>query len=155
MGRANYVCTTCSEHFTRKFSGKRHNYSIHNGSAVIVPYIEYMAGRNSGTYQASHPSWYRRQSRIVADTGSGSSFQPQNSQKSSQFPYGLANSTLMAQQAKLDELKALLAKYTSPAQGYAIFQRAKSQLEEGDDRFLNDMLSQLRMRDSTQGWRPI
>jgi len=144
MGRANYVRTICSEHFTRKFSGKRHNYSIHNGSAVIIPYIEYMAGRNSGTYQASHPSWYRRQSRIVADTRS--SFQPQNSQQSFQFPFG---------SVKLDELKALLAKYTSPAQGYAIFQRAKSQLEEGDDRFLNDMLSQLRMRDSTQGWRPI
>jgi hypothetical protein len=57
----------------------------------------------------------------------------------------------MARQVKLDELKALLAKYTSPAEGYAIFQRAKSQLEEGDDRFLNDVLSQLRMRDSTQG----
>jgi hypothetical protein len=107
-----------------------------------------------GKYQASHSSWYRRQrgfhgnqtniqSRIVADTGS--SFQ-----QSLQFPYGLANSTLMARQVKLDELKALLAKYTSP-EWYAIFQRAKSQLEEGDDRFLNDVLSQLRMRDSTQG----
>jgi hypothetical protein len=162
MGRPNYVCTICSEHFTRKFSGKRHNYSIHNGSAVIVPYIEYMAGRNSGTYQASHPSWYRKQrgfrgnqpsiqSHTVADTRS--SFQPQSSQQSFQFPYGSANSTQMAQQAKLDELKALLAKYTSQAQGYAIFQRAKSQLGEGDDRFLNDMLNQLRIRDSAQPWR--
>jgi hypothetical protein len=112
-----------------------------------------MAGRNSGAYQASHPSWYRRQrgfhgnqpniqSRTVADIGS--SFQPQNSQQSFQFPYGSANSTRMAQHLKLDELKALLAKYTSPAQEYTIFQRAKSQLGEGDDRFLNDMLNQLR-----------
>jgi hypothetical protein len=61
----------------------------------------------------------------------------------------------MAQQVKLDELKALLEKYTSQAQGYGILQWAKSQLAEGDDRFLNDMLNQLRMRDSAQRWRPI
>jgi hypothetical protein len=155
MGRPNYVCTMCSEYFTRKFSAKRHNNNIHDGSAVIVPYIEYMAGRSSGTYQASHPSWYRRQrefhgnhpniqSSTVADTGS--LFQQPFS-----FPYGSGNSTtLMAQQVKLDELNALLAKYTSPAKRYAVFERAKSQLAEGDDRFLNDTLNLLRMRDSTE-----
>ncbi|MGB6592108.1 MAG: hypothetical protein WBE68_11425, partial [Candidatus Nitrosopolaris sp.] len=61
MGRPNYVCTVCSEHFTRKYSGKRHNFNIHSGRSEIVPYIEYMTGRSSGRYLASHPSWYRKQ----------------------------------------------------------------------------------------------
>ena len=61
MGRLTYVCATCSEHFTRKYSAKRHNFNVHAGRSEIVPYIEYMAGRSSGRYLASHPSWYRKQ----------------------------------------------------------------------------------------------
>ena len=82
MGRANYVCTVCSQHFTRKYSAKRHNFNIHSGRSEIVPFIEYMAGRSSGQYLASHPSWYRKQrgfqrdrnypseNRVIADTAS-------------------------------------------------------------------------------------
>jgi hypothetical protein len=96
MGRPTYVCATCSEHFTRKYSGQRHNFNIHDGRSEIVPFIEYMAGRSSGKYTASHPSWYRKQrglqvnrsyqsnfeSLTVADTGR--SFRPENFQK--RFP---------------------------------------------------------------------
>src|SRR5215467_9699391 len=61
MGRPNYVCTTCSEHFTRKYSAKRHNITVHhNNGGEIVTLVEFVVGRNSGKYQASHPSWYRR-----------------------------------------------------------------------------------------------
>ena len=64
MGRATYVCTTCSEHFTRKYSAKRHNITVHhnNGGGEIVTLVEYLVGRKSGRYQASDPSWYRRRS---------------------------------------------------------------------------------------------
>ena len=63
MGRPNYVCTTCSEHFTRKYSAKRHNITVHhNNGGEIVPLVEYLVGRKSGRYQASHPSWYHRRS---------------------------------------------------------------------------------------------
>jgi hypothetical protein len=54
------VCATCAEHFTRRYSGTRHNLTIHNGIGEIVPLLEYLAGRNSGRYQPSHPSLYRR-----------------------------------------------------------------------------------------------
>jgi hypothetical protein len=54
------VCATCAEHFTRRYSATRHNLTIHNGRGEIVPLLEYLAGRNSGRYHASHPSWYRR-----------------------------------------------------------------------------------------------
>ena len=61
MGRPNYVCTTRSEHFTRKYSAKRHNITVHhNNGGEIVTLVEYIVGRKSGRYQATHPSWYRR-----------------------------------------------------------------------------------------------
>jgi hypothetical protein len=53
------VCATCAEHFTRRYGATRHNLTIHNGRGEIVPLLEYLAGRNSGRYHASHPSWYR------------------------------------------------------------------------------------------------
>jgi hypothetical protein len=60
MGRLTYVCATCSEHFTRKYSATRHNLTIHNGRGEIVRLLEYLAGTLSGQYLPSHPSWYRR-----------------------------------------------------------------------------------------------
>jgi hypothetical protein len=63
MGRPTYVCATCSEHFTRKYSATRHDITIHDNRGEIVPLLEYLAGRNSGRYQPSRPSWYRRSSK--------------------------------------------------------------------------------------------
>jgi hypothetical protein len=54
------VCATCSEHFTRRYSATRHNITIHSNRGQIVPLLEYLAGRHSGRYHASDPSWYRR-----------------------------------------------------------------------------------------------
>jgi TPP-dependent pyruvate/acetoin dehydrogenase alpha subunit len=62
MARVTYVCTTCSQHFTTKYSAKRHNIiAAHRGE--IVTLVEYLMGRLSGRYQASHPSWYRKRRR--------------------------------------------------------------------------------------------
>ena len=63
LGRLTYVCATCSEHFTRKYSASRHNLNIHNGGAEIVRLIDYIVGRVSGRYLATHPSWYRREQK--------------------------------------------------------------------------------------------
>ncbi|MGC2570636.1 MAG: hypothetical protein WA364_03920 [Candidatus Nitrosopolaris sp.] len=60
MGRPNYVCATCSEHFTRKYSATRHNHNLHNGAAEIVRLIDYLAGRFSGQYKPDNPFWYKR-----------------------------------------------------------------------------------------------
>jgi hypothetical protein len=60
MRRPAHVCATCSEHFTRKYSAKRHNLTIHNNGGEIVTYLEYLVGRNSGLYRPSHPSLYRK-----------------------------------------------------------------------------------------------
>jgi hypothetical protein len=63
MGRITYVCATCSEHFTRRYSATRHNITIHSNRGQIVPLLEYLAGRHSCRYHASDPSWYRRHNR--------------------------------------------------------------------------------------------
>jgi hypothetical protein len=70
MGRPSYVCTTCSEHFTRKYSAKRHNITVHrNNGGEIIPLVEYLVGRNTGRYQASHPSWHRRSEKSIHKFG--------------------------------------------------------------------------------------
>jgi hypothetical protein len=118
-----YVCTACSEHFTRKFSGQRHNFNIHSGRSEIVPYIEYMAGRSSGQYLTSHPS--------QAETTSSKSQPP----------------TI---QQKIEELKLLLGKFSSPQNAHTILELAKYNLIQGDEQFLNERLEQLRMLDRPQ-----
>ncbi|MFY9796550.1 MAG: hypothetical protein WAJ93_12765, partial [Candidatus Nitrosopolaris sp.] len=60
MGRPSYVCATCSEHFTRKYSAKRHNQNIHNSMGEIVRLIDYLAGRSSGQYTPNNPFWFKR-----------------------------------------------------------------------------------------------
>jgi hypothetical protein len=58
------VCATCEEHFTRRYSATRHNFTIHDKRGEIVPLLEYIVGRKIGRYRASHPFWFRRRKRI-------------------------------------------------------------------------------------------
>jgi hypothetical protein len=69
MGRLTYVCATCEEHFTRKYSAKRHNITIHGNSGEIVPLLDFLVGRSSGRYTASHPFWYRRNGKRIHKFG--------------------------------------------------------------------------------------
>ncbi|HYA82025.1 MAG TPA: hypothetical protein VEH06_01060 [Candidatus Bathyarchaeia archaeon] len=82
MGRPSYVCTICSEHFTRRYSGERHNNNLHNGAAEIVRLIDYLASRSSGHYTANNPFWFKR-NKPLHDFGSatladsiGNTFEP-------------------------------------------------------------------------------
>jgi hypothetical protein len=56
----SYICTICSQDFTRKESGRRHNTNLHSGTATIVRYIDYIIGRISGHYLPSDPLLYRK-----------------------------------------------------------------------------------------------
>ncbi len=162
MGRPTYVCATCSEHFTRKYSAKRHNFNIHNGRSEIVPFIEYMVGRSSGRYLASHPSWFRKQkgpqwnssypseNRVIAD----SSFRPETLVQPYPLPTALPNSQTATIQQKLEELRLLLGKCSSPQNTHTILELAKYNLIQGDEGFLYERLQQFRTLDG-QGWRPI
>jgi hypothetical protein len=59
---ANYACVTCSEHFTRHSSAKKHNLTQHNNNGQILPILQYMAGLSSGRYElpTEGPNAYRR-----------------------------------------------------------------------------------------------
>ena len=166
MGRPSYVCATCSQHFTRKHSAKRHNFNIHAGRSEIVPFIEYMAGRSSGKYIASHPSWFRKQRQLqvnrsyqsnfesptVADTGR--SFRPENFQQLFPFPNESPYPTAL-QLDKLEELRVLAGKFSSPQDAHKILEWANIMLRQGDESFLNDKLEQLRIFDRHQPWTPM
>ena len=90
------MCTTCSEHFTRKYSAKRHNITIHsNGGGEIVPFLEYLVSRSTGQYHASHPSWYARCSKekrvhnlgTTAADSVGDTFRPGGLQQQGQYQH--------------------------------------------------------------------
>ncbi|HEY6659270.1 MAG TPA: hypothetical protein VIZ62_12160 [Nitrososphaeraceae archaeon] len=51
--KPNWVCSNCGMWSTRKFSVKRHIINQHNGNAWLVPYIDYLVGRQSGLYPPS------------------------------------------------------------------------------------------------------
>jgi hypothetical protein len=174
MGRPNYVCTTCSEHFTRKYSGKRHNHNLHNGAAEIVRLIDYLAGRSLGQYPPTiHPSWYKRNnpyhnfpSATVADSV-GDTFEPTYLRQ--QAPVGISQyshspihrplpiideqrfGSGLSQDAiqKIQELKRLLNKYPqyhhNPG---AIIWWAVNGAVNGDNKFLDEKLEQLHRLDS-------
>jgi hypothetical protein len=63
MANPNYVCTICSQTFTRKWRGTVHNNNTHGGLAKVVRLIDYMIGRSNGEYVSSDPSLYRRRKR--------------------------------------------------------------------------------------------
>jgi len=50
MGRIKWVCATCAEHFTRKYSASRHNNNLHFGNGLIVTLLDYIVGRASHQY---------------------------------------------------------------------------------------------------------
>jgi len=114
-----------------------------------------MVGRSSGRYLASHPSWYRKQkgsqwnssypseNHAIADTAS--SFRPETLLQPYPLPAAYPNSQTVTVQQKLEELRLLLGKFSSPHDAYIILELAKFNLRQGDEGFLNERLEQFRM----------
>ena len=170
MCRQSYVCTVCSETFSRKYSGKRHNNNLHYGAAEIVRLIDYLAGRSSGQYTANHPFWYKRSNPYnkigsatiadsVGDTGQPRYLPQQLPLGTSQYypspiyrpsPDDQNYGNGLSQKTKLGELKKLVYKYpkfhnNSPDE---IVRYAAYWSLNGDNKFLDEMLEQLRSIDS-------
>ena len=59
MDSKTWVCTFCSQDFTRKYSAYRHSRDLHHGQGKIVRMIDYVIGRISGEYNPGNPSTYR------------------------------------------------------------------------------------------------
>jgi hypothetical protein len=64
MPNPNFVCTICSQTFTRKWRGTVHRENTHAGAGDIVRLIDYMIGRTNGQYLPADPSLYRRRRRM-------------------------------------------------------------------------------------------
>jgi len=60
MKLPNCVCTICSQDFTRRSSGNRHNQNIHSGEGHIVRFLDYIIGRIIGQYASADPLSYRK-----------------------------------------------------------------------------------------------
>jgi hypothetical protein len=170
MGRPSYVCTVCSEHFTRKYSATRHNQNLHNGAAEIVRLIDYLAGRFSGQYKPDNPFWYKRNNPYdkiggtVADSV-GNTFQPRYLPQ--QAPLGTSQysaspmhpprqimddqryGTGVSQETthKIDQLKRLVYKYRQyqNIDPDEIVKWAINGALKGDTQFLDKKLEQLQM----------
>jgi hypothetical protein len=62
--KPNWVCSDCGMWSTRKFSVKRHITTQHKGYAFLVPYIDYLVGRQSGLYPpAAQPEYQYKESK--------------------------------------------------------------------------------------------
>jgi hypothetical protein len=57
-----WVCTLCSQNFTRNSSAKRHNTNLHEGKGDYVRYIDYEIGRVQGIYFQNNPIFYKKKS---------------------------------------------------------------------------------------------
>src|SRR5215207_1829836 len=62
--KANYVCTICSQTFTRRWRGNTNSINLHSGNAKIVRLVDYIVGRLDGQYFAGDPSLYRSKNRM-------------------------------------------------------------------------------------------
>jgi hypothetical protein len=170
MGRLTYVCATCSEHFTRKYSARRHNQNLHNGMGEIVRLIDYLAGRSSGQYPLTiHPSWYKRNnpyhnigSATVADSTvdifqsgyipqqasvgtsqyyTSPTYRPMSSMGDQIYGTGLCQGPV----GRIKELKGLMTKFP---QYDGIIRLAIFNSINGDNTLLDQMLEQLHGFDS-------
>lgn len=63
MSRPYYVCTTCTQDFTRKASAARHNWNLHRGLGKIVRLLDYLVGTGTGRYRPPDPSLHPRNGR--------------------------------------------------------------------------------------------
>lgn len=59
MNNRKWVCTTCSQDFTRRYSADRHIRNIHSGRANKVRLLDYIIGRVTGEYSPPDPLLFR------------------------------------------------------------------------------------------------
>jgi hypothetical protein len=176
-----YNCPYCNQQSTRRWNLEIHIKRRHGGLEQPIAklphaplqspgklvsnnwhtnvYDKPMSSNNnsSGLYLPSHPSLYSKQiqpqvnrnyqNRVVTDTP----LSPETLQQRYPLPNASSYSTPTVQQ-KLEELRLLLGKFSSPWDAQVILDLAKFNLSQGDKRFLDDRLEQFRMLES-QSWR--
>jgi hypothetical protein len=50
MSKPNWACSSCGMYSSRRWSVERHILNLHDGSGNVVPFVDYLVGRQSGVY---------------------------------------------------------------------------------------------------------
>src|SRR5438874_2104853 len=50
MSKPNWSCSACGMYSSRRWSVERHIFNLHNGNSEVVPFVDYLVGRQSGVY---------------------------------------------------------------------------------------------------------
>jgi hypothetical protein len=74
MSFKNYVCVTCAQDFTRKYTAYRHNRLLHQDHGKIVRTLEYIIGRVTGIYSSADPVSFKKKRREQITGGASNSF---------------------------------------------------------------------------------
>jgi hypothetical protein len=74
MEKPNWVCIACGMWSSRRYSVKRHILTVHGENSLMVSFIEYIVGRQTGLYRppysaptTGHRDVQSRQSKKTAD----------------------------------------------------------------------------------------
>jgi hypothetical protein len=101
VSNPNYVCTICSQTFTRRWRGSVHNNKFHGGLGSVVRLLDYIVGLACGQYLAGDPSLFRRKNK-----------REKSAKEAREKPN--SNRDLEDTLLKLAELKRLTSKYFPP-----------------------------------------
>jgi hypothetical protein len=50
MSKPNWACSSCGMYSSRRWSVERHILNLHDGISNVVPFVDYLVGRQSGFY---------------------------------------------------------------------------------------------------------
>jgi hypothetical protein len=50
MSKPNWACSSCGMYSSRRWSVERHILNLHDGTENVVPFVDYLIGRQSGVY---------------------------------------------------------------------------------------------------------
>ena len=131
MSNPNYVCTICSQTFTRRWRGSVHNNKFHGGLGSVVRLIDYIVGRARGQFLPSDPSLFRRKNKWEKSA---------NEKPSSNRDF---EDTIL----KMAEIKKLTSKYFPPDEVKKILMTAEMQSKiSGNNLPLDQALEEFRKK---------
>ncbi|HZA42496.1 MAG TPA: hypothetical protein VE504_01855 [Nitrososphaeraceae archaeon] len=180
MSFKNYICVTCAQDFTRKYSAYRHNHVLHQDHGKVVRTLEYMIGRVTGDYIPADPVSFKRERRqritgggtsngfpftSIAHDNFGAHNLKQTRQQENHKPtqdLGEPNKeyptdrSVDTRSSKIAEIKSLcMSSFSQPFRD-TIFQNIENDIinHEGNESYLDDYLRSLRSVKARFQWDP-
>jgi hypothetical protein len=140
MPNPNFVCTICSQTFTRKWRGTVHRDNLHGGAGDIVRLIDYMVGRTNGQYSPGDPSLYRRRmGKISGDLHNNNPIRPQTSSSEMGDSFGQENNNT---KWTLNKKNIDQGRYSQPSGASSTSDGKQQQYHISDNRPFSDSIQQ-------------